>query len=346
MPKKIRTPKKGPHTSPPKEKYISDNTSELAIHKDTNAAGTSSTTPTPAKEFHTPLHFDYDSESDARYGTNDEFTHSMVNKNKRRAYGSPPQVQQDDRMDNFMQEMRGLISKLSVKEDQRYNDLKISLNEQHKAIKESIEFVTAKYDDAIAQISTLREEKKADERRIAALEEKIDHLEKKASSTVLEIRNVPLQISEQRKYEGKEELSNVMKEIGKTVKVEITESDIKDIFRTKSKESLKTTIIAEFSTAPKKEKVLTAIKHFNKGKRTEEKLHTAHLNLAGEKMPIYVSESLTKKTSKLFFNLRKFAKTMNFPCWTSRGTIFLRLDEDKILPVKSEHDLEKIMQNA
>ncbi|KAI5643909.1 hypothetical protein NE865_04085 [Phthorimaea operculella] len=330
MPRKTRTPKKDTQTSPTNA-------------KNTNAAGTSSTTQTPAKEFHTPLHLEYDSESEARYGINDDFANSMVNKNKRRAYGSPPQVQQDDdRMESFMQEVRGLFSKLSAKEDQRYNDLKISLSEQHKAMKESIEFVTAKYDDAIAQINTLREEKKADERRITALEEKIDHLEKKASSTVLEIRNVPLQISEQRKYEGKEELSTIVKEIGKTVNVEINETDIKDIFRTKSK----TTIIAEFSTAPKKEKVLTAIKHFNKGKRTEEKLHTAHLNLAGEKMPIYVAESLTKKTSKLFFNVRKFAKTMNFPCWTSRGTIFLRIDEDKILPIKTENDLEKIMQTA
>lgn len=270
--------------------------------------------------------------------------------NKRRALKTPPQIKTANatNMGDVMQEMRTLFSSLAAEQVSRFRELQATLQKQSEEIKESISFLSEKYDVALNQIESLQNERKEDRKRIIALEERVDYLERKTCSATIEIRNVPKLISDNNKFEGKEELGNFMSELGKTVDAEIKDTDIKDIYRIKPHEKSNSTgtIIAEFSTVLTKEKLLTATKKFNKDKEVRDKLHSGHLSLKGERKPIYVSESVTKKTAKLFSQVREFAKRNGYSCWIFRGAVFLRLDDNERVQIKSEHDLASIENKA
>ncbi|KAJ8724445.1 hypothetical protein PYW08_015919 [Mythimna loreyi] len=262
------------------------------------------------------------SEQDLEEDT-DEYENVSRRTNKRRAVRTPPQMKTGNAA--------------------AANDLR-EAKRRDEEIKESISFLSEKYDVALKQIESLKSEKNEDKKRIIALEERVDYLEKKTCSATIEIRNVPKLISEQNKYEGKEDLSNFICKMGKIVDAEIKYNDIKDIYRIKPHEKSNGTgtIIAEFSTVLGKERVLTATKKFNKDKQLCDKLHTEHFNLKSEKKPIYVSESITKKTAKLFSQVREFAKANGFTCWIFRGAVFLRFKNNERVQIKSEHDLASI----
>ncbi|KAI5633486.1 hypothetical protein NE865_13772 [Phthorimaea operculella] len=269
--------------------------------------------------------------------------------NKRRAFGSPPSPSPNQEQtpkdpiasSDVIKQMSVLFEKYSLQQDIRFGELRQDMQEQNKAIKDSIQFLSDKYDEAMTQIKALENEKKEDKKRITALQERVEFLERKSCSATIELRNVPHLNSDQNKYEGKDELTKFVQDMGEIVKVEIKDSDLKDIYRLKSQENAKSTIVAEFVTVPQKDKLLNGIKQFNKGKPAKDKLHTGHFNLSGDgsNKPIYVSESLTRKTAKLFAQAREFAKNNGYNCWSSRGAIFLRIDENKRIQIKSEKDL-------
>ncbi|KAI5633827.1 hypothetical protein NE865_13463 [Phthorimaea operculella] len=309
----------------------------------TSPAGSSTSSPNVL--YHSPMPHDSDPELDVGTGDVDSDNCANVNRNKRKACGTPPRFDNITFTGNNMDEMRKLFSDLTTTQDLRFKELRNSMKEDNEEIRKSIRFLSDKYDNVLTEVKTIQIEKKAEEKRIAALEDKVEFLEKKTCSTLIEIRNVPCFTPEQNKHESKEHLSSIVKEIGRAVNTDIQDLDIKDIYRLKSPDNIKTTIIVELSTVPKKDKFLAAIKHFNKGKKVDQKLHTGHLNIpfSCDRQPIYISESLTKKASKLFFEVRKFAKNNGMgPCWTSRGAIFLRIDENKHIMIQSEQDLEKI----
>lgn len=289
-------------------------------------------------------------EQDLEEDTEDEEYENVSHRNnKRRAVRTPTQIKTASAtsMGNVMQEMRTLFSTLAAEQDLRFRELQTTLEKQSEEIKESLSFLSEKYDVALNLIESLQNEKREDRKRIIALEERVDYLEKKNCSATIEIRNVPKLVSKKNNYEGKEDLSNFMFKMGEIVDAEIKYNDIKDIYRIKPHEKSKGvgTIIAEFSTVLGKEKVLMATKKFNKDKELCNKLHTEHFDLKGEKKPIYVSESVTKKTAKLFSQVREFAKANGYTCWIFRGLVFLRLENNERVQIKSERDLTSIQSN-
>jgi hypothetical protein len=263
---------------------------------------------------------------------------------KRRAIGTPPNSGCNDT--GILSEMRALFNSLSVQQEMRFKELQSSMQKQNEEIKDSISFLAEKYDVAMNQIQVLQEKRKEDKKRILVLEEKLEFLERKFGSAAIEIRNVPQLISVQNKFEKKEDLIGFIKDLGEVVKVEVSDTDLRDIYRIRSQDSSKSTIVAEFQTAPQKEKLISAIKFFNKGKDINQKLHTGYLKLSGENKPIYVSESLTKNTAKLHTKVREFAKIHNKACWIFRGAIYLRLDDNKRIQIKTEQDLLNIKSNT
>lgn len=94
----------------------------------------------------------------------------------------------------------------------------------------------------------------------------------------------------------------------------------------------------------KKESILGAVKKLNKNKKNNEKLNSTHLNLSGPARPIFVSETLTYKTQKLYFLAREFSRLNNYDyCWTSKGMVYLRKSEDApLIRINAEADLSKL----
>lgn len=285
-------------------------------------------------------------ESEPEMGEYDcEYENISQRPHKRRAIGTSPDSNNSSNS-GIMEEMRALFSSLTTQQDARFRELQAAMQKQNDEIKNSINFLSEKYDTIMIQVKTLENEKKADKLTIAALEEKVELLEKKTCSASIEIRNVPPIMAAQSKVEKKEDLSKFINDLGNLVKVELRDIDLKDVFRIRTQENTKGTIIAEFQTALIKERVLSGIRYFNKEKKIGEKLHTGYLKLGGDNKPIYVSESLTKKTAKLYSQVRGYAKTNNLVCWTFRGGIYLRIDENRRMQIKSEQDLALIKDAA
>lgn len=130
--------------------------------------------------------------SDSDIGNTDYINRFVSNRNKkRRVPNTPPQEESTKNMVVYMEEMRSLISTLSIQQEKRLCEMKISLDAQYSDIKESIHFLSEKYENVLAEIQTLKDDKQKDRKCIKQLEDKIEILERQTRSTSLELRNLP-----------------------------------------------------------------------------------------------------------------------------------------------------------
>lgn len=211
------------------------------------------------------------------------------------------------------------------------------IKEQNTKLQDSADFNAAKYDEITLKLQQMEQERKDDRVRIMDLEEKIEQLERQHRSTSLEIRNVP-----QKAPETKQDLQNTLVTLGNLVKSPVQSSDIKDVFRIQTKSQNKT-IIAEFNSVITKERMMKAIKIFNKENKND-KLNTSQLQFDGPKQPIYVSENLTPKNKRLFYLARDFSVLQKYRyCWTSFGKVLLRKEDGApVIRINSEHDFRML----
>lgn len=136
--------------------------------------------------------------------------------------------------------------------------------------------------------------------------------------------------------------------LAKIVNVELQGLEIRDIYRiNSSKESIKP-LIVELNSAIKKDAILTAVRAFNKGRATGDKLNSEHLKIKGPSKPVFVSETLTFKAQKLHYLAREFAKEYNYKfCWTSKGVVYLRHSDGKpFVRIDEDADLAKLKTAA
>lgn len=200
-----------------------------------------------------------------------------------------------------------------------------TIKDQNDALTKSVDMMSSKYDEFLSRVALLEQKRKEDRQYITALEEKIEFLERKSRAAGIEL-HIP-RVNKGQKPETKDELCTIVRSLGKVVNLDIVDADIRDIFRPITRDSEKP-IIAEFSSILKKEKLISAVKNFNKGKQKGEKLNTNHLNLKIPVQPVYVAEALTQKQQRLFYHARKFAAEHKYDyCWTVRGMVYLRKKE-------------------
>lgn len=252
----------------------------------------------------------------------------------------PKKRRDQDDIGDLKNEMRELFSKLSTSVEQQFQVVR----QQNVDLQESLQFMSDKYDTVIEKIKFLEDERVQDKRNLCMLEEKIEGLERKLRSSGLEIRNVPKKSNEEKRPESKEELCVLVKSLAKAVNVNLQEDQIRDIYRTNSKNETFKPIIVEFNSVLTKENILRAVKDFNKNKQKLEKLSTNHLNISCSIKPVYVSETLTFKTQILYYKAREFARDNSYSyCWTSRGSVYLRkADGQPFVRIQAEADLAKL----
>lgn len=236
---------------------------------------------------------------------------------------------------------RAMFATYSKKQENQYEDMMFKINsiiEQNIELKRSVEVMSDKYDEFLNRISALEAEKKEDKRLIRQLEDKIEHLERTSRATGIEIRNVPKIDSE-----TKDDLCELVANLGRSLNLEISHSDLRDVHRLKTKEN-SSPILVNFNSVILKDKVIKGVKNFNKTKEKLEKLNTTHLKLKHSKQPVYISECLTNKTQKLFYLARTQHKDCGYDfCWTSHGVVYLRRKVgDPQIRVNSETDFEKL----
>lgn len=229
-------------------------------------------------------------------------------------------------------ELKNMFQALSEEQNKHFTELQATVNnlkEQNEVLTKSVETMSSKYDEFLNKITKLEKERKEDkkvihylEEKIELLEDKIENFERGQKSSGIEIRNMPIQ-----KQETKDDLSKLVIDLGKAIKVDIQTSNIRDIFRIKGKSGTINPIIVDFASVITKEKYVLGVKKYNK-LHDDNKLSTAALQMEGPVKPIYVAESLTAKTRRLFFLARDFCNTNDYDyCWTSHGRVYLRKKE-------------------
>lgn len=219
------------------------------------------------------------------------------------------------------------------------NNTLLTLLKQNQDIQNVVTTMSKKHDELLTKINVLEQENNALKNQMTTLKMKVETLEKHKQSSSLEIRNLPKQ-----KDETKEVLTQIMKDISSTLglKNSISETEIKNIFRTKSE-----TIVVDFTTAHRKELLISSYKAFNKNKRQGKKpsLNSEHLKLPGPIHTIYIAESLTEKTRRLYYLAREGVKNKKLlATWTSFGKVYVKKEESgRSILVKEEDDLQSII---
>lgn len=230
-----------------------------------------------------------------------------------------------DDFHTFALEMRAMFTTFTETQSKKLSDIVIAVNsikEQNSDIVKSIDFLSHKYEEMTQQIKNLEQAKKEDKEYINQLENKLEILERKSRNLCVELKNIP----KDDKTESKCELIKTVQRVGSIVNFEISDSQIKDIYRINTKLDSNKPIIVEFTNALSKEGLLNSVKTYNR--TYSGKLNTGSLLITGPIKPIFVSESLTDKSRKLFYLARDFAKTNDYRfCWSLHGVIYLRKRE-------------------
>lgn len=243
--------------------------------------------------------------------------------------------------DNISATIKEFFSQFSKDQDKRFQELQNTiskLNEQNDELRKSVNLMSDKYDDFLLQITRLETEKQEDKKTIRQLEDKLELLERKSRTSGIEIRNIPKESGE-----TKDSLCSVLSNLGKTIDLEINHSSIRDIYRLNTKDG-SNPVIVDFTSVLTKEKVIKGIKSFNKSRVNKDKLNTTHLNPQNQPKPLYVSETLTQKTHRLFYLARSFQKTHGYEfSWTSNGIVYLKETAGSPqIRITTELDIEKL----
>lgn len=244
----------------------------------------------------------------------------------------------------FKEEIRVMIEALmedQKKELMKINPTLIEIQHTNRNIENSISFLSSQNEELKKKIVQLEEQAKCDREQITLLEGKIEDVQRGNRKTAIEIKNVP-----KIKKETTEDLAGMVMNLTKTVDCQFSKSDIRDIYRIKSKkEGTNSPIIVETSSTILKTEILKASKAFNV--KNKEKLCAKHLGIKeNPDSPIYISEQLTAKGARLHFLARDLAKSKIYKfCWTSFGKVYVKKNETSpAIPITSKAQVHKLLQ--
>lgn len=239
---------------------------------------------------------------------------------------------------DFKTEMKQMFSTIRVEQTaqmERINNTMLELKDQNDQLKKTVEFTAAKYDEFLLKMEDFEKQKREDRVYIQRLEDRVEQLERQTRFTCMEMRNIP-KLPE----ENKQALVETVIKLGSILNSSVLRSDIKDVFRIPN--SKQHQIIVEFTSVIQKEKILKAVREFNKKQDKSNKLNTEHLSINHvPKQPVFVSESLSTKNRRLHSLSRDFASAHKYKfCWTSAGKVYLRKDENSpYIRINSEQDI-------
>lgn len=150
----------------------------------------------------------------------------------------------------------------------------------------------------------------------------------------------------EKEAESKQDLLEMVVTLSENIDCKISKSDIKDIYRVRSKrpEQKNTPIIVATGSVLLKSDILKMAKSFNI--RNKSKLCAKHLGLKSHAdTPIFLSENLTQKASRLYYLARDLAKSKGYKfVWTSYGKIYVRkAEQSPIVLIKSEQQVHTLL---
>lgn len=201
-------------------------------------------------------------------------------------------------------------------------------------LEKAMNFISTVHDEMCIRLNNIEQKTKVQDEVISALKNEVEHLQRESRKSVLEIRNVPVEPNE-----NKTTLGTAVIALCKTIKSDVSASEIKGIYRIPGKRDAVKPLIVELTTKESKLSILTAAKNYNKSNKSV-KLNASHMGLK-QTTPIYVSDHLTPLANRLFFLARDLVKSQLFKyCWTTNGKIFVKKnDEASAVLIQSESQI-------
>ncbi|XP_060806476.1 uncharacterized protein LOC132903126 [Amyelois transitella] len=206
-----------------------------------------------------------------------------------------------------------------------------------------MDFLVEQNKEYQTKINELEVQSKKNRDYINILESKLEDILIASRKTNFEIKNVP-----KMNPETKQDLIENVTNLFKTVDCSLRNCDIKDIYRVRGNhpEKKNTPIIVETNSAILKAEFLKKVKFFNM--KHQNKLCAKHMGYkTQEDTPIFVSEHLTAKGTRLHFLARDLAKSKSYKfCWTAYGKVFVRKDENSpIINIRTEEQVQGLFQD-
>lgn len=245
--------------------------------------------------------------------------------------------------EDIMKNLADLFAKQENKINENFNPTLKDIQATNRNIELSMTFLTEQNKELKEKIELLESQRREDSEYIAILENKIEDMQMSARKPNLELKNVP-----RKDNETKEDLIEMVLCLSKTVGSDLVKRDIKDIYRVHGKKggTPNTPIIVETSSTIVKTDILKLCKAFNI--KHKAKLCAKHAGLRiHEDTPIFVSENLTSKGSRLYFLARDLVKSKKFKfCWTAYGKVYVRKEENSpVIIIKSESQCQGLMNS-
>lgn len=255
-----------------------------------------------------------------------------------------PNTLDQDHLVDFREEMRKLMSFYNDSQKKELSGLTSILKDiqqSNQNIETAVSFLTTQNEEFKKQITQLENQVKDDRQYIVYLEDKLEDLQTGNRKTNFELKNVP-----KKENENKQDLVEMIVCLSKTINCEITKNDIKDIYRVRGKKSEQrnTPIIVETNSALLKNDFLRMTKSFNIRNKTN--ICAKHLgHKSNEDTPIYLSEHLTAKGSRLYYLARDLKKSKGYKfCWTSYGKVFIRKTEQSpVILITNEEQVHHLL---
>lgn len=247
---------------------------------------------------------------------------------------------------SILTDLQTLFDKFEGRQNAKMEQLITSVNlvkSQNEELQNSIEFMSKKYDDFVAEMEDLRQENQNYRTRITNLENKLEVFERNHRANIIEVKNIPPQ-----PLENMETLCNFVKCIGNEIGQRITDSEITEVYRQNTKQG-NSHLIVHLKSFTLKDQIIRKYRQYNRESKINQKpkLNTSHINLATRPithLPIYVDESLTGKTRRLRFLAKDFAaKNGYYGAWTAYGKVYLRKTErSPTIRIDDEKDFLKL----
>lgn len=248
-----------------------------------------------------------------------------------------------DDFNSFKEEIKNMIKSLWAEQQKDIKNIiptLLDIKQTNTNIENSIALLSAQNLELTNKITELENKSRDDRNHIAILEERLEHLQMGLRKSNLEIKNVP-----KKNNESKEDLIEMVLCLSTSIGGNLRKEDIKDIYRVRGKkEPQNPPIILETSSTLIKTNILKLCRAFNI--KTKSKICAKHLGFrSSEDTPVFISEQLTQRGSRLHYLARDLAKSKQYKyCWTAYGKVYIRkTDNSPIIRIKSEAHVQHLV---
>ncbi|XP_063836531.1 uncharacterized protein LOC135085667 [Ostrinia nubilalis] len=205
-----------------------------------------------------------------------------------------------------------------------------SLKQEIESVKNSMDFINEKFENAsknhetlTKEVENVKMENSALQSSVTELTNKINFLEQNARMNNVEVQCVP--------ENRNENLNSIIMQIARTVGCNLTEENVLHCARVAKGDKSNTrprSIIVKLSSTRIRDDLLAANIKFNKLNKSN-KLNSGHIGIAGEKHPIYIMEHLSPANKSLHAAARIKGKEIGYKhVWVRNGRIFMRKTDD------------------